>query len=414
MPEPQRLFITACGSGRSSTHKIHYRQKAKRMLRFISQFNAIAVLSCIVMDLISSRSLAQDFGLPGLRLESKEFFLRQKSELAAMKEGTVTFTVQQKVRLDQIPEGAKEVLIWIAIPSDEVHQKVLSLNENSVPDDYKIVQDKDRPGKFLYSRITNPKTTEFDFLLEYTFSRAAVYTQIDPEHVRPLSGLERSMLSEHLAKDALHMAVTSKVQSIADEVCGQETNIASQAIQIMKHIAQSVDHYSYSKDPTMPRCGLGDAETCLAQGGGCCTDLNSLFVALARARRIPARLNMGYRMLEENAGKWVDPGYRCWVEYYVPGYGWISADVVEADTPDGKGHVQWLTGLTPRRVWLNQGRQFRFTDAKSTTPVNHVHIAYAEIDGKPARILPEGDLTPQITRTIKFDEVVPSNARIDN
>ena len=61
------------------------------------------------------------------------------------------------------------------------------------------------------------------------------------------------MLSEHLAKDALHMAVTSKVQSIADDVCGQETNIATQAILIMKHIAQSVDHYSYSKDPAMPR-----------------------------------------------------------------------------------------------------------------------------------------------------------------
>ncbi len=384
------------------------------MVRLISQINAIALLICVAMNLISSNALAQDFGLPGLRLESKEFFLKQKSELAAMKEGTVTFTVQQNVKLDQIPEGAKEVLIWIAIPSDDVHQKVLSLNENSVPGDYKIVQDNDRPGKFLHSRITNPKTTELEFLLEYTVSRAAVYTQIDPEHVQPLSELERSMLSEHLAKDALYMAVTSKVQTIADEVCGQETNIATQAIQIMKHIAQSVDHYSYSKDPTMPRCGLGDAEACLAQGGGCCTDLNSLFVALARARGIPARLNMGYRLPEENSGQWVDPGYRCWVEYYVPGYGWISADVVEADAPDGKGHVRWLTGLTPRRVWLNQGRQFRFADAKSTTPVNHMNIAYAEIDGKPARILPEGDLAPQITRKIKFDELAPSNANIDN
>ncbi|HQZ67499.1 MAG TPA: transglutaminase domain-containing protein [Planctomycetaceae bacterium] len=377
------------------------------MVWSISQVNATTLLICVAINLISSDSLAQDFGVPGLRLESKEFFLKQKSELAAMKEGTVTFAVQQNVRLDQIPKGAKEILIWIAIPSDEAHQKVLSLSENSIPGDHRIVQDKDRLGKFLHSRITNPNTTELEFLLEYTLSRAAVYTQIDLEQVLPLSELERSMLSEHLAKDALHMAVTSKVQSIADEVCGTETNIALRAMLIMKHVAQSVDHYSYSKDPAMPRCGLGDAEACLAQGGGCCTDLNSLLVALARARDIPARLNMGYRLLKENSGQWVDPGYRCWVEYYVPGYGWISADVVEADTPDGKGHVRWLTGLTARRVWLNQGRQFRFADAQSTTPVNHMHIAYAEIDGKPARILPEGDLTPQLTRTIKFDEVVP-------
>ena len=223
------------------------------MVQSFSKVNLIASLICAAANLISSNAIAQDFGLPGLRLESKEFFLKQKSELSAMKEGTVTYAVQQKVRLDQIPAGSKEVQIWIAIPSDEVHQKVLSLNAASISGDYKIVQDNDRPGKFLHSRIANPRTTELDFLLEYTISREAVYTQIDPEHVRPLSELERSMLSEHLAKDALHMAVTSKVQSIADDVCGQETNIATQAILIMKHIAQSVDHYSYSKDPAMPR-----------------------------------------------------------------------------------------------------------------------------------------------------------------
>ncbi len=210
------------------------------------------------------------------------------------------------------------------------------------------------------------------------------------------------------------MAVTGKVRSIADNVCGEETNIATQAIAIMQHITQSVDHYSYSKDPAMPRCGLGNAEACLVQGGGCCTDLNSLFIALARARGIPARLNLGYRLLAENSGKWVYPGYRCWVEYYVPGYGWISADVVEADTPDGKGHVHWLTELTPRRVWLNQCRQLRFADAKCTAAVNHMNIAYAEIDGKPVRVLPEGDLLPQLTRQIKVDRESTSVTLIDN
>ena len=185
----------------------------------------------------------QDLGIPGLRLESKEFFLRQKTEMAAMKEGGMTFSVKQKVRLNQIPIGAKEVLMWIAVPSDELHQKVLSLTAASVPGDSKIVESKDRPGKFLYSQITNPETTELEFVVEYTVSRAAVYSQIDPGKVRPLSDLERSMMSEHLARNALHMAVTSKVQSLADKVCGEETNIATQAILTMKHIAQSVDHY---------------------------------------------------------------------------------------------------------------------------------------------------------------------------
>lgn len=155
----------------------------------------------------------------------------------------------------------------------------------------------------------------------------------------------------------------------------------------------------------MPKCGIGDAGNCLAQGGGCCTDLNSLFISLARARGIPARLQMGYRLQEKNVGKWVDPGYRCWVEYFVPGYGWISADVVEADTPGGLGPERWQTGLTARRLWLNSGREFRFEGLPAETRINHMSIAYAEIDGKPARLLPTGDLKPQITRQVRFEQI---------
>jgi hypothetical protein len=118
---------------------------------------------------------------------------------------------------------------------------------------------------------------------------------------------------------------------------------------------------------------------------------------------------MGFQLLEENTDKWADAGYRCWAEYYVPGYGWVSADVVEADAQNGKGHVRWLTGLTSRRVWLNQGRQFRFSGAHAADPVNHMNIAYAEIDGKPTRVLPEGELAPQLTRQIKFVQVLPAD-----
>ncbi len=375
---------------------------------------SIVIISCCAISIISSTSVAQDFDLSRFVPESKEFLLRQRKELAAMKEDPVTYEVRQNVRLDQIPEGTKEILIWIAIPSDEMNQRVLALGTDLIPGEWKIVEDADRRGKFLYSRIADPASPALDFGIDYKLVRSPIFVNIDPARVLSLSDLEKSMLAEHLAKDALHMEVTSKVQKIADDVCGQETNIATQTIAIMKHLAQSVDHYSYSNDPTMPRCGLGDAQACLTQGGGCCTDLNSLFIALARARGIPARLNMGYLLLEENAEKWFDPGYRCWVEYYVPGYGWVSADVVEADSPDGKGHVRWLTGLTPRRVWLNQGRQFCFSGAHAADPVNHMNIAYAEIDGKPARVLPEGELTPQLTRQIRFVHVAPPDANPDN
>jgi transglutaminase-like putative cysteine protease len=213
------------------------------------------------------------------------------------------------------------------------------------------------------------------------------------------------MLAEHLVHDAPHMEVTPEVQKIADEVCGDEQNLAVQAVLLMQHVAATVDHYSYSTDPNMPNCGIGDSAICRKQGGGCCTDLNSYFISLARARGIPARLNMGYRLQEKNIDKLVDAGYRCWVEYFIPNFGWLSADIVEADAPGGLGQDRWLSGLTARRIWLNSGREFKFEGMQMNERVNHMNIAYAEIDGKPARVLPEGKTPPQITRKVQFSEI---------
>ena len=110
-------------------------------------------------------------------------------------------------------------------------------------------------------------------------------------------------------------------------------------------------------------------------------------------------------MREANVGKETDPGYRCWAEYFVPGYGWVPADIVEADAIDGLGKTRWFTGLTARRLWLNEGRDFLLSADQAESQVNHMSIAYAEIDGKVARILPDGDLKPQITRVVSFEEL---------
>ena len=120
------------------------------------------------------------------------------------------------------------------------------------------------------------------------------------------------------------MAVSPAVRKMADDACGAETNVALQVNRLLAAVADRTNHYSI--DSTVPKCSPGDAEACMEKGGGCCTDLHALFIACARARGIPARLQMGYRLREPNAGKEVDPGYRCWAEYFLPGYGWVPTD----------------------------------------------------------------------------------------
>jgi hypothetical protein len=118
---------------------------------------------------------------------------------------------------------------------------------------------------------------------------------------------------------------------------------------------------------------------------------------------------MGYRLQPQNAGVEVDPGYRCWVEYFVPSYGWVPADIVEASAADAEGRVRWFSGLNERRVHLNQGREFELSPKQSGSRVNTLVIGYAEIDGVPARVLPEGDRKPQLTRTVTYTERTESH-----
>jgi transglutaminase-like putative cysteine protease len=101
-----------------------------------------------------------------------------------------------------------------------------------------------------------------------------------------LSESQRHLFADELRPDAPHMATTERNRQIADETCGQETNLVTQARRLLDSVAEHADHYS--KDPSKPTCGIGDAGNCMTNGGGCCADLHSLFIALARARGIPA------------------------------------------------------------------------------------------------------------------------------
>lgn len=339
-----------------------------------------------------------------LRLLAPAVLLGVLASTAAVEAGETArvYRVRQTVTLDQIEPGAKQVRWWISIPDDERHQDVLDFAVTSAPGEWRVAHDVDRANRFLYVEVDEP-AEKLEVVVDFTLRRQPVFVEVDPARVRPLTDDHRALLAEHLRRDAPHMEVTQPIARMADEVCGDERNPAVVARLLLQHVADVADHYS--KDPSKPNCGIGDAGVCLDEGGGCCTDLHSLFIALARARELPARLQMGYRVLQKNLGKEVDPGYRCWVEYFLPGCGWVPADIVEADALDGLGPERWFTGLTEQRLWLNEGRQFTFEPRQAGGPVNTMIIGHAEIDGRPARVLPDGDLLPQLHRKVLAVEV---------
>ena len=315
-----------------------------------------------------------------------------------------TYRVDQSVSLTEIPANAKVVKWWIAIPDNATDQSLLDLAVTSAPGHWEIVRERDHGNRFLYVEVANPGAASLTTKISYSIRRESSYVALDPAKAGAITESHRKLFAEDLQQDAPHMRVTPRITKLANDACKDETNVVTQVKRLLNAVADDNKHYSI--DPTKPKCSVGDAEACMMAGGGCCTDLHSLFIALARSRGIPARLQMGYRLLEANEGKDVDPGYRCWVEYFVPNYGWVPADIVEAENPKGLGRDRWFSGLTERRVHLNEGREFDLAGRSETsTRVNTMVIGYAEIDGKPVRVIPEGDNPAQLSRRIHFTEV---------
>jgi hypothetical protein len=319
-----------------------------------------------------------------------------------------TYHVQQTVTLSGIPQGAKAIKWWIAIPGDDAYQRVLDFSA-SVPGRWRIARESDRGGRFMLVEATAPTASTLSAKIEFTLRRRSALIDIDPAKVGLLTDGDKRLFSDELRGDAPHMQVTPAIIAMGDKACGAETNLAVEARLLLNAVADSTVHYS--RDPTKPKFSVGDANSCMANGGGTCTDIHSLFIALARSRGIPARLQMGYRLREANAGKNVDPGYRCWAEYFLPGYGWVPTDIVEAEDPKGLGRDRWFSGLTEHRLWLNEGREFNLAGRAATDPrVNTMIIGYAEIDGVEARVLPAGDKPAQLSRSVLYTEIEPPAA----
>jgi len=328
---------------------------------------------------------------------------QQAAPSPAPKPVTRTYDVTQTVTLKSIPKDAKQVRLWIALPDDAPQQKVLDIQVKNAPAGARMERDAEFGNRFLYAEYNAPKTDSVSVTVDFSVRRDPVHIELDAASALPLTDAHRALLAEYLRADVPLMEVTPDIQQRADAACGSDTNIVVQSRKLFDHVADFADHYS--KDPTKPTCGRGAAEDCIVNQGGCCTDLHSMFIAMARARGIPTRLQFGLRLQAKNAGKDVDPGYRCWVEFFVPGYGWAPTDIVAADAGDAAGRNAYFAGLDERRLWYCEGRNFDLVPRQTGPKVNTMIIGLAEIDGVRVPVLPAEDGTPSpLSRTVKFTE----------
>ena len=182
--------------------------------------------------------------------------------------------------------------------------------------------------------------------------------------------------------------IDGKVKEVALSVIKGKETVADKARAVYDWVVENT-----SRDPSVKGCGIGDVEQALANKGGKCADISSIYVAVARAAGVPAREVFGLRLGKNSGVSDLTNGHHCWAEFYLPGYGWVPADpadvtkfvFVNKTSLERAGSVReyYFGGVDSNRVTLGTGgRGYYLNPRQADGPLNYFMYPYAEVNGK--------------------------------
>lgn len=308
------------------------------------------------------------------------------------------------------PEGSTGITnIWIPIPEDTVFQRLISITVEGNYDKTNINANNDFGAKTLFA----------------TWNADAKHPTITVKmEIETLNWeiAEQGFLKYYEAPETLHypkevaiyleasdqIALDGIVKETADKIIGNEKNPLEQARLIHKWVSANM-----KRDNSVVGCGLGNVKEILESGdlSGKCTDINSVFVALARAVGIPAREMFGIRVgksikleqyskgafgsADEKGLSNITGAQHCRAMFYLAGFGWVPcdpADVTKMRLYENKEHAdpavqyidEYLFGNWEMNwIGFNFGRDFEVYPATEQGSMNNFGYPYAEVDGDP-------------------------------
>ena len=128
--------------------------------------------------------------------------------------------------------------------------------------------------------------------------------------------------------------------------------------------------------------GWNTAPTVLARGNGSCSEYTFVFISMCRSAGIPARY-VG-TIVRRGDDRSIDDVFHRWVEFYLPGYGWVPIDPSGGDRDTPRDQANYIGHLANRYVITTQGGgnsksmgwNYNSNDYYVTDPKTNVAIEY--------------------------------------
>ena len=281
------------------------------------------------------------------------------------------FEFSYSVAINNIPEDAKEVTVFIPVPQSFDHQNIDDLVISS-PYPYDIIADSEYGDRAARIIAENPDTDRFEVNMVFTVDRQSV-AALDGRY-KDDDRLSVKLRKRYLSPDRL-VPLDGPVLEACRAVVKSGDSDLEKCRSIYDYVASTM---TYDKSGT--GWGRGDVLYACDARTGNCTDFHSLFIAMARASGIPARFVIGFPVSETET-KGEIGGYHCWAEFYTDDLGWVPVDASEASKHPEKREF-YFGNLDPYRVAFTIGRDIVFNDNDLKDPLNYFIYPRVFIDGK--------------------------------
>ncbi len=150
------------------------------------------------------------------------------------------------------------------------------------------------------------------------------------------------------------------IVSAANEIRARNRGVLDMARAAYDHVLATMTY-----DKSGEGWGAGDTEWACSMGRGNCTDFHTLFIAILRCCGVACEFEIGTAFPADMTGGDITNykcGYHCWVRFFVPGLGWVPADVSEASRHPEKRDY-FFGAIDEDRVMLSRGRDIAMVPA---------------------------------------------------
>lgn len=279
-------------------------------------------------------------------------------------------------------EQGKETKLWIPYAVSGKQQAVTDVKVSGDFATSAVYTDKANGTPILFAQWGKDAASR---KLTYSFS-----VEREEVQVRDLSAKETAWSKEEFApylQSTSMGPVDGEVKKLSDSITKGKRTVLEKAKAIYDWACENM-----YRDPATVGCGKGDVCQLLSKPGGKCTDISSVYVALARAAGVPAREVFGVR-LGKKATEDITTWQHCWVEFYLPGTGWVPVDpadvrkamlVEKLELKDAKTREYrdyFWGGIDPYRFQVATGRDIVLNPPQAGAPLNTFGYPYAEVGG---------------------------------